>query len=757
MADDDRNTSLDEAAAGESEEGRQNLSIRGNNYWMAPKGWREEAAKLDAEKRNAEAASKSKAIDDKDKSKQVVRFEDGLKEVSQKTSEKEGTKHSAEQLEDAVNWAKSNLGDGILKSGDGESKDVVENDGKEAEPVISSGSNMSIANDPASLYAQKFGLRANILDADEEVNEISGISLVRYSDEEQKEHNGAYRVTYDFTSGDTINRLFASYDVYPAVRADKNEQAAENSQHLSAEQEKRGGENDKDKADEKRVNEKTTDETISNNDKDKEKDETIPEQKDEAVFEQVKPDILVNMEQLQEYLKFARNDKPNEFFDVDKENNKFNFSLCGAEGVFDSKNKTFQKLSINGQPVSEEDLKNYSGTQLFNMVPMGAMLGDAAEKPVTAKSLEDMASRDQAIAACKDERLQELFKEIDGSCKRMTKFSRQYAGERNKITELDYDIGKASIPARMWNRLANKFNFYGESEAVRTEHMGSAKKFFYEAMKPSRMSNAEKKIRPEEKMRDFETKIAEQYKFFKAQYEELQNVINSLPAETAAQYSEELGRLSEGMKCFKEWEEYRNSSVFDPKKASHVKNYAECMTHNCELIAKDLGNCAKKLSHVHDESCHCCYDRQITERSLQERIDNCDVKAGYGVAAIDNYRAFAKSATNDEISVNGSVDAVAVDKMLALKTDRNKIVEALAQGSKRFAGESNDVIGSFVDSRINKMNDVKSRGDEADFNQNSLSERKAPRSNLGRSGGNPNGSGHSGKGSKSSRGYNDGR
>lgn len=738
MADDGKNISADEAVAGEKEERRQNLSVRGNSYWRAPKGWREEADKLDAEKRNAKAVSKSENINDKDKVEHVVHSEDGVEEIFQENIEKEGVKYSAKQVEDAVSWAKSNYGDGILKSGDRESKDVVENDGKEAEPVISSGSNMSIANDPASFYAQKFGLRANILDANEEFNDVSGISLVRYSDEEQKEHNGAYRVTYDF-SGDTINCLFASYDVNPAVHTVENEQAADDSLKLQGEQENSVEENGKDKADEN-----TVVEAISNNDKEKEKDE--------AISEQVKPDILVNMEQLQEYLKFARNNKPNEFFDVDKENNKFNFSLCGAEGVFDSKNKTFEKLSINGKPVSEEDLKNYSGTQLFNMVPMGAMLGDASEKPVTAKSLEDMSLRDQAIAACRDERLQELFKEIDGSCKKMTKFSRQYAGERNKLAELDYDLDRASIPARMWNRLANKFNFYGESEAAKAEKMGSVQKFFYKAMKPSKMSTAEKKARPEEKMRDFEAKIAEQYKSFKAQYEELQNVVNSLPVGTASQYGEELGRLSEGMKCFREWEEYRNSSAFDPMKASHVKNYAECMTHNCELIAKDLGNCAKKLSHVHDESCHCCYDRQILECSMQEKIDNCDVKAGYGVAAIDNYRAFAKSATNDEICANGSVDAVAVDKMLVLKTDRDKIVEALAQGSKRFAGESNDVIGKFVDSRINKMNEVKSRSDEADFNQNSPSEKEASRNNFGRSGGKFNSSGHGGKGSKGYKG-----
>lgn len=750
MADVDKNISSDEAVAGEREERRQNLSVRGNSYWMAPKGWREEAAKLDAEKRNAEAASKSKDIDDKDKAEQSVRSEDGLEEVSQTTSEKDRAKHSAEQLEDAVNWAKRNYGDGILKSGDGESKGVLENDGEEAEPVISSGTNMSIANDPASLYAQKFGLRANILDANEEFNDVSGISLVRYSDEEQKEHNGAYRVTYDF-SGDTINCLFASYDVNPAVHTVENEQAADDSLKLQGEQENSVEENGKDKADEN-----TVVEAISNNDKEKEKDEAIPKPKDEAISEQVKPDILVNMEQLQEYLKFARNNKPNEFFDVDKENNKFNFSLCGAEGVFDSKNKTFEKLSINGKPVSEEDLKNYSGTQLFNMVPMGAMLGDASEKPVTAKSLEDMSLRDQAIAACRDERLQELFKEIDGSCKKMTKFSRQYAGERNKLAELDYDLDRASIPARMWNRLANKFNFYGESEAAKAEKMGSVQKFFYKAMKPSKMSTAEKKARPEEKMRDFEAKIAEQYKLFKFQYEELQNVVNSLPVGTASQYSKELGRLSEGMKCFREWEEYRNSSAFNPMKASHIKNYAECMTHNCELIAKDLGDCAKKLSHVHDESCHCCYDRQILECSMQEKIDNCNVKAGYGVAAIDNYRALAKSATNDEICAKGSVDAVAVDKMLVLKTDRDKIVEALAQGSKRFVGESNDVIGKFVDSRINKMNEVKSRSDDADFTQSSASERETSRNNYGCSGRKFNDSGHSGKGSKGSRGH-DGR
>lgn len=743
MADDEKNVSADEVVAEESEERRQNLSVRGNSYWRAPKGWREEADKLDAEKRNAKAASKREDIDDKDRAEQTVRSEDGLEKFSQTTSEKDRAKHSAEQLEDAVNWAKSNYGNGILKSEDGESKDVVENDGKKTEPVISLGTNMSIANDPASLYAQKFGLRANILDGNKEGNEVSGISLVRYSDEEQKEHNGAYRVTYDFTSGDTINCLFASYDVNSAVHTVENEQAADDSLNLQLKQENSGAENDKDKADEN-----TVDETISNNDKEKGKDEAVPKSKDEVISEQVKPDILVNMEQLQEYLKFARNDKPNEFFDVDKENNKFNFSLCGAEGVFDSKNKTFQKLSINGKPVSEEDLKNYSGTQLFNMVPMGAMLGDASEKPVTAKSLEDMSSRDQAIAACRDERLQELFKEIDGSCKKMTKFSRQYAGERNKLAELDYDLDRASVPARVWNRLANKFNFYGESEAAKAEKMGSVQKFFYKAMKPSKMSTAEKKARPEEKMRDFEAKIAEQYKLFKSQYEELQNVVNSLPVGTASQYGEELGRLSEGMKCFREWEEYRNSSAFDPMKASHVKNYAECMTHNCELIAKDLGNCAKKLSHVHDESCHCCYDRQILECSMQEKIDNCDVKAGYGVAAIDNYRAFAKSATNDEICANGSVDAVAVDKMLVLKTDRDKIVEALAQGSKRFAGESNDVIGKFVDSRINKMNDVKSRSEEVGLSQNLPSEREASRNNFGRSGGKFNSSGHGGKGSK---------
>lgn len=637
-----------------------------------------------------------------------------IKEQDNPEAKDSHVKQNGQMTNDRVAWVVQHYGDLLKKS---EHKEQSEN---ETEPVIVAGTNVSLANDPASAYAQKLGFNASILGDSEDINEVSGISLVRFSDENQQEHNGAYRVTYDFISGDTVNRLFASYDVAPKLPEKGNEQGKEkvtdeNSKDAEQNVNDGVGAGDSKSASDSKAEKKTEEQNktlVENQNEGKAEAEQEDKSKSESEKNDVlipeQPDILVSMEQLQKYLRSAAADKPNEYFKVDPAGKTFSFSLCGAEGVYDSENKIFKSLAINKELVPKEDLKNYTGIQLFNMVPMGSMLGEEAGKPITSEMLKEMSSRDKVIASCKDERLQELLKDIDGSCRNMTKLSKSYAGAQNKLDELGFDNSKASVPARAWNKIAGKFNLYSDSEAERMEGKGFTKRLLYKAMKPSIMSRREKMAQPREWIENFDVKMAEQYKVFKAQYDELQDIVNGVPGETAAKYSKELSRLSEGMKCFKEWEEYRNSPLFDSNSSSAIKNYAECMTHNCKLISKDLAICAGKLNHVHDESCNCCYDRQIKARSLQEEIDRCNAKPGFATPTIDCFRAFAKSASKDEIVSKGSVEAVAVDKMIALNKDRDEMVDALLKASPKLFGESRDVVGKFVDSRIDFINGVKS-------------------------------------------------